>query len=1258
MDSVATDSQLWDDAADFTAAEVSEYRSTMFPAALGNPANSPFFSLENAPAWMTPRGYGLYNDYSPMEPQILRFGVAYATIRQLRAYREHVVGPAYLSHSFFELGSHGNWISPGPFNAWMRIMHEQAERGRTLHRVEPGPARNQTPASVGSPPRSRTMSRSSYSSSRQSPPPSRSASAHSVESWHSRWAYTPDSAHSSRASSPAPSRAVSQGRSNTSSRAPSLAPPPPRAPSPWPVSMLSGLDDAPPAPHIPDTSQSASTPEPSAPRPKKGKGKTKAGRPPIRITRELYVHRVETVTTAARTWSIPREEVVYLLDLSATPDVLKKNGKPRSIDSFIKAEDQDAWEGSSGHKNGDVWVYAFSGEQVRARRAQLQCKGVNVCEYMSEEVFGDCERYEPDVSAMQDLWIHELDANKREAASPDAILSRFYTRVIQSKCKVECEGVPALILRASGPNQYGKLYFPMPANVDEDQFKFVLENDGRLPEGVASSFNEKCVLTTHPRLGLTNCCFSHIIDGVIHPAKLRQRQCDSELIVFIPVPPSDKFRYKWEPEYEFQAILHFRNAHNHPVHPETKPSMADEQLLESAMDAFGTQNLTVENLLNAQSTSVVYGGQRVSAVSPAFADVRKVRDAIAARRKMEFPGGTDFAGVQHYIRAIEQARPTSERYIHAAISKGDFNVVVTLHPQLAKFIHGVLALVIDFTFKRIEGDFDEWEVVGFSDRLESRLSFSSFYCDRKTVPAFAQLFEEFFDAVFHVTGEKLRLRPFYPDANCRVFVMDGEVAQVQGFAEFLAKYNVPSISGIHERDGMAMVDTSLKTCTLHFQRHIDELETKHKVPHPIVLRLKSIMGVKTQAEVDEWHRFCAAQTLPPVKNWYAQKLANPWYIPSVCPFLSRIDPADHKITPNTTNLAESSHSGVNARTAIRLSLLEGILSKKKEDETQVDKLMQSVSTGVMRKRWNGIGQREKLSAQRHTWGAHKASERNEHLQLFDELRAEREEGQVEWQFSLSRQKVIQAEIDELRAQLKVDGRRTDLKQEMKILRLDISSQAHARREWVKRRGEIDDQLRELRSGPLKGVQINGRRMGDAETSVESEADVTDSNPGLHDAPETATNEESVLSDPATQTMTANNESSASDLNSPLFNHNNTSESYWDSSIVLDPELEPNYTVLRGGMDWEATLPETVGSNTSSAGPAHTPATPAAVAAPNTAGNVNAAHPSAASLQVAGPAGAVANAVPRRRRASLDLSNIVEGTRERRQTKRAKGDDSL
>ncbi|KAJ7676232.1 hypothetical protein B0H14DRAFT_2656320 [Mycena olivaceomarginata] len=186
---------------------------------------------------------------------------------------------------------------------------------------------------------------------------------------------------------------------------------------------------------------------------------------------------------------------------------------------------------------------------------------------------------------------------------------------------------------------------------------YVLENKGRVPDGTVLNLNIQCVLSTHPRLGLKHCVFSHVLDGGIHPAKLLQRRCDTELIILIPVlPPDDPTSpnyYEWLPEYAFQAILILRNGHNHPAHPHIKPSAEDERLLGAAMDALGTENLTVQTLLNgkpalnpgsAQSTQAMYDGKRVSAVSPAFADIRKIRDRIAVHRKVEFPAGTGFSG--------------------------------------------------------------------------------------------------------------------------------------------------------------------------------------------------------------------------------------------------------------------------------------------------------------------------------------------------------------------------------------------------------------------------------------------------------------------------------------------------------------------------------------------------------------------------------------------------------------------------------------
>ena len=49
---------------------------------------------------------------------------------------------------------------------------------------------------------------------------------------------------------------------------------------------------------------------------------------------------------------------------------------------------------------------------------------------------------------------------------------------------------------------------------------------------------------------------------------------------------------------------------------------------------------------------------------------------------------------------------------------GDTKWVITMHPQLSKYFHQVYYLVIDYTFKQVKGDIDEWEIVGFIECCE------------------------------------------------------------------------------------------------------------------------------------------------------------------------------------------------------------------------------------------------------------------------------------------------------------------------------------------------------------------------------------------------------------------------------------------------------------------------------------------------------------------------------------------------------------
>jgi len=114
------------------------------------------------------------------------------------------------------------------------------------------------------------------------------------------------------------------------------------------------------------------------------------------------------------------------------------------------------------------------------------------------------------------------------------------------------------------------------------------------------------------------------------------------------------------------------------------------------------------------------------------------------------------------------------------------------------------------------------ELLAFLDHLSKPflpgLTFASLFCDTASTEAFTQLFIELFDTIAQVAGKQLKLSPFFPDATCRIVMLDGEVPQALGFHHFLVIYNDPAISGIDSRDPIELLLHCLKTCWLHFER--------------------------------------------------------------------------------------------------------------------------------------------------------------------------------------------------------------------------------------------------------------------------------------------------------------------------------------------------------------------------------------------------------------------------------------------------------
>ncbi|KAJ6582523.1 hypothetical protein DFH09DRAFT_1439289 [Mycena vulgaris] len=1012
----------------------------------------------------------LYLEHDDSEPPLL-YNPEDASTTQLKAYRSYMLGDEYLGHSFFSLDNTESWIALVPFQAYMALAYGAY---RTT---------DSTPFSSRAP--SRAASSMSLAGSRAS----------------SRMSFLP----SSGASSP-----VSLAPSDLPSHLPSSM-------SIGDVIVIDDSDDNNPsenqALHA-TTPMEASNVHPHAPIPKverpmspsfssprkaamagKRKGKARSDPDIIKITRELGVNAIIPIATVPDTWTVPITPTAYLVDVLGSKALLTVSGKVLSLDTFIRAEDQKSWRGSTGRPRGDVQVRGLTpdlNKKVLCRRCQFYCNGVDTCKFIDPDLFAGCKRYEPDYEAMKDLWNHELDSNEGEAASATGIIARFYTHIVNSKCKVRCDGVPTLIRRSRGApvsgqtlfvgcskwsraQKFDHVYWSIPANVDEQVLQFVMENDGLLPMGEITE-NETCVLTVHPRVGLKHCPFSHIIRGRIMPGKITKHLCDTEMLIFLPV----------DAVYAHKALVVLRNPHNHPVHPKTKPSVRDRLQLGEAVQAAGLTGLT-----HHPHPWFTRGG-RVSESSPAFTDQRKLRDFITEQKKKEHPYGMGWEGVLHHLNTREIKLLKDSRYIHTAMSKNGFHLVVTMHPEIASFIHLILSVHIDYTFKRVEGTMDEWEVAGFLDRFKYRLTFASLYCDKKSLEAFDQLFGELFDTIQQVTGEKFKLAPFFPDAKCRIIMMDGEVPQAQGLAKFLGTYNDPEISGLWTRDAVKLLNSCLKTCNPHFERHLDELPME--ISKPVILRLKSIMSLSTQEDIDKWHQFCRDQKHEAIINWYAHKLANPWVLPSVNKFLSNIKPEDWDITPSHSNYVETAHAGRNAETSVGVGLLTAILQAQERDDIRAAELAQIQRDGVMRNRWNGSSEREKLSAQRKVWKIQKAAVRNDQLTSYDTLKLERDTGSDENKASLERQKMLDSQIKSLQEEMKLDAHRTDLRERINELRRDVDAEKSLRREWNVRRSAIDVELEQLRKGPLAGARIKGRRptqrpSGEDSSDLEDRSDI-------------------------------------------------------------------------------------------------------------------------------------------------------------------------
>ncbi|KAJ7829535.1 hypothetical protein B0H13DRAFT_2372596 [Mycena leptocephala] len=288
---------IFEEATRISPNEIKAYRKYAFPTGLSDPNNVPFFSVEDAPIWITSLGYQLYLVHDDSEVHPTLWTAEDVSMDELRAYRTYMVNNKYHGHAFFSLENTEAWISPVAFQDYMASTYRSFEEYRS---------RNSTPFS--------------------SRAPSRAASSISLAYSHSRASSRASFAPSSRAGSP-------DSIAGTRSRPPSAM----------------SIDDSLP---VHDSNNSAKQKRGtehaqsddricSAPVPRKRKGKPKPDSA-IKLTRELGVDEIVELDSVPSTFTVPERPTAYLFDLTESKGLLTTpNGKALGLDAYIQSEDQD-----------------------------------------------------------------------------------------------------------------------------------------------------------------------------------------------------------------------------------------------------------------------------------------------------------------------------------------------------------------------------------------------------------------------------------------------------------------------------------------------------------------------------------------------------------------------------------------------------------------------------------------------------------------------------------------------------------------------------------------------------------------------------------------------------------------------------------------------------------------------------------------------------------------------------------------------------
>ncbi|KAG5634265.1 hypothetical protein H0H81_002602 [Sphagnurus paluster] len=412
--------------------------------------------------------------------------------------------------------------------------------------------------------------------------------------------------------------------------------------------------------------------------------------------------------------------VAIVIDLSKDTKFWEHNkaeSGDRSMASHIRSVIQDCFAGGSGSiaSNKEETAAVFKSERA-INALQGTCVKAPIITFYNECMTTPCTHINENGTACKGKAV----LRKFDNTTPDPSGKEYF---------IGCSGWRGL----KGSRSHW--FMTIPSHIDQETLIKIFYNRGVLMGNNIASISQGCAVIRMPKSGAKgtgNCSYAHQSeDGTIIQAKIVKHSCPSCLKIFSPLNRKDH-----------RAVLIATKPHNHPAPPHHKPSQEAKDLYTEAAMAIGPSGLTMckcdtaLRLPSAPLTKVIFGGKSIALVEPALSNQRRRQELLKAVKKKAAPHGTDLPGMamtrnphrlhsteKNQVLCIKCNKSLLTQYIHKIVTKGDIKIIFTALPGLATLIHHAKYTLQDNTYKRVSGEFNEWEVVIWDDKSNQRKAY-------------------------------------------------------------------------------------------------------------------------------------------------------------------------------------------------------------------------------------------------------------------------------------------------------------------------------------------------------------------------------------------------------------------------------------------------------------------------------------------------------------------------------------------------------